>query len=267
MNSNNMDFTNKVCVVTGAASGIGREIAWAFAAAGAQVVAVDRDAAQLSQLEQDAACAERVLQIRGAVCDVADAEQITRTCDAVIAQNGRCDVLVSNAGVLRRGSLEELPDAQWEQVLDINLSGGFRFARQLARSMIAHGGGAIVHIASIAATQTHGGCGAYSASKAATVALSAQMAVEWGPHGVRSNCISPGLIETALSAPFYAVPGVREQREQLVPMRAIGKPRHVADAALFLASEAAAYINGHNLVIDGGLSHALIGQVPRPPAA
>ena len=97
--------------------------------------------------------------------------------------------------------------------------------------------------------------------------VSAQMAVEWGPHGVRSNCISPGLIETALSAPFYAVAGVREQRERLVPLRKIGTPRHVADAALFLASDAAAYINGHNLVIDGGLSHALIAQVPRPEAA
>ena len=122
-------------------------------------------------------------------------------------------------------------------------------------------------LASVAATQAHAGCGAYSASKAATVALSAQMAVEWGPHGVRSNCISPGLIETALSAPFYAVTGVREARERLVPSRRIGTPRDVANAALFLASDAAAYINGHNLVVDGGLSHALIAQVPRPQAA
>lgn len=262
-----MEFTHKVCVVTGAASGIGREIAWAFAAAGGQVVAIDRDPVLLEQLAHDAARAAPALHIRGAVCDVADAQQIARTCDDVVTQFGRCDVLVNNAGILRRSALEDLLDAEWDQVLDINLSGGFRFARQLARSMIASGRGAIVHIASIAATQAHGGCGAYSASKAATVALSAQMAVEWGPHGVRSNCISPGLIETALSAPFYATPGVREQRERLVPLRTIGTPRHVADAALFLASDAAAYINGHNLVIDGGLSHALIAQVPRPQTA
>ncbi len=262
-----MEFKDKVCVVTGAGSGIGREIAWAFATAGAQVVAVDRDLATLDRLTQDAARAERPLHVRGAVCDVADAQQITCTCDEVVAHFGRCDVLVNNAGILRRGALQDLPDAQWDQVLDINLSGGFRFARHLARNMIANGRGAIVHIASIAATQTHGGCGAYSASKAATLALSAQMAVEWGPHGVRSNCISPGLIETALSAPFYAIPGVREQRERLVPLRQIGTPRQVADAALFLASDAAAYINGHNLVIDGGLSHALIAQVPRPETA
>ena len=260
-----MPFTHKVCVVTGAASGIGREIAWAFAAAGGEVVAVDRDLALLEQLAGAAAGA--ALRIRGAVCDVADPAQIARTCDEVIERFGRCDVLVNNAGILRRAALEDLDDAQWDQVLDINLSGGFRFARQLGRHMIANRRGAIVHIASIAATQAHGGCGAYSASKAATVALSAQMAVEWGPHGVRSNCISPGLIETALSAPFYAVPGVREQRERLVPLRAIGTPSHVADAVLFLASDAAAYISGHNLVIDGGLSHALIGQVPRPQAA
>ena len=262
-----MEFDNRRCVVTGAGSGIGREIAWAFAEAGGRVIAIDRDPLALEQLGKDAAQSERPLHLHTLVCDVADAQQITATCENIVARFGACDVLVNNAGILRRGALEDLPDEQWQQVLDINLTGGFRFARHLARTMIAQGRGAIVHIASIAATQTHGGCGAYSASKAAMVALSAQMAVEWGPHGVRSNCISPGLIETALSAPFYAVEGVREKRERLVPLRTIGTPRHVADAALFLASDAAAYINGHNLVIDGGLSHALIAQVPRPGAA
>lgn len=262
-----MQFKNKVCVVTGAASGIGREIAWAFAAEGGQVIAVDLDAIGLDRLTDEAERAAPRLKIIGAVCDAADARQIERVCDDIDLRFGRCDVLVNNAGILRRDALLELDDAQWQRVLDINLSGGFRFARHLVRGMIASGCGAIVHIASIAATQVHGGCGAYSASKAATVALSAQMAVEWGPHGVRSNCVSPGLIETALSAPFYAVPGVRAQRERMVPLRAIGTPGNVADATLFLASDAAAYINGHNLVIDGGLSHALISQVPRPQIA
>jgi NAD(P)-dependent dehydrogenase (short-subunit alcohol dehydrogenase family) len=148
--------------------------------------------------------------------------------------------------------------------MGVNLRGYFNCAQAFGRSMLERGSGAIVHIASIAATEPHQYCIAYSPSKAAVVALSEQMTLEWGPRGVRSNCISPGLVRTPLAEEFYARPGVAEARREAVPLREIGAPEDIAQAALFLSSDLARYICGANLVVDGGLSLTAALRIPRP---
>ncbi len=121
-----------------------------------------------------------------------------------------------------------------------------------------------MHVASIAGSQPQPLSGAYSASKAATVMMSRQLAAEWGPQGVRSNCVSPGLVQTPMSAAFYADADVKARREAMVPLRRIAGPEDMADVALFLASTRAGYITGQDIVVDGGLSQTLMGLVPRP---
>jgi NAD(P)-dependent dehydrogenase (short-subunit alcohol dehydrogenase family) len=122
----------------------------------------------------------------------------------------------------------------------------------------------MVHVASIAGSHPQGFSGAYSVSKAGIVMLSRQIATEWGPHGIRSNVVSPGLVETPMSAPFYAAPGVRARREAVVPAGRIGQPDDIADAALFLASPRASYISGDEITVDGGYTRMLMGLIPRP---
>jgi len=121
-----------------------------------------------------------------------------------------------------------------------------------------------VHIASIAAGQPQGMSGAYSVSKAGVAMLSRQLAFEWGPRGIRSNAVSPGLIRTPLSESFYRAPGVKERREAVVPLRAIGSPLDVANVVVFLASPRAGYITGQEIIVDGGFSQTLMSHVPRP---
>jgi NAD(P)-dependent dehydrogenase (short-subunit alcohol dehydrogenase family) len=121
-----------------------------------------------------------------------------------------------------------------------------------------------VHIASISASQPQAFSGAYSPSKAAVAMLSRQLAFEWGPRGVRSNVVSPGLVRTPLSEEFYQTSSVLRRREEVVPVRRIGSPKDIADAAVFLSSERASYINGQEIVVDGGLSQTLMSHVPRP---
>ena len=130
--------------------------------------------------------------------------------------------------------------------------------------MSAGGRGVLVHVASMAGTQPQPASGAYSASKAAVLMLSRQLAYEWGPKGIRSNTVSPGLVRTPLSEPFYQNEAVKAQREAMVPLRRIATPQDMADVALFLASPRASYVTGQDIVVDGGLSQTLMGLVPRP---
>ena len=152
----------------------------------------------------------------------------------------------------------------WNDLLNINLSGSLRVAKAFCPQMVAKGKGAIVQIASIAGSHPQPASGAYSASKAAALMMVRQLAYEWGPKGIRTNSISPGLVMTPLSAAFYADAKVKEARENMVPSRRIGDPDDMANTAVFLASDRAGYINGQDITIDGGLSQALMGLVPRP---
>lgn len=257
-----LGLKGRVCAVTGAGSGIGRETALQFAAAGANVVVVDRDhEACGAAVEEIEAQGGRALAM---ACDVSDGEAVQAAAHRTLAAFGRCDVLVNNAGVLRPGGLEILSLSDWNAMLQVNLTGSLLCAQAFGRPMLEQGAGAVVHVASIAGSHPQGLSGAYSATKAAVAMMSRQMAFEWGPRGVRSNVVSPGLVRTPLSEGFYAAPGVTERREAVVPLRRIGVPGDMASAVLFLASDRASYVTGQDIVVDGGFSQTLMSHVPRP---
>ncbi|MFO1210671.1 MAG: SDR family oxidoreductase [Amaricoccus sp.] len=250
-----LGIAGDVAVVTGAAGGIGKGVAHALADAGATVWILDRD-----QAACDAAAAEVGNGARGLAFDAGDRATIA----AAAARVGRCDILVNNAGILRGGPLAETSAEDWDLVLRINLTGYLACAQAFGAGMRERGRGALVHVASIAAGEPQGFSGAYSASKAAVAMLSRQLAFEWGPEGVRSNSVSPGMIRTLLSESFYQVPGILEARSAVVPARRVGAPDDIANVAAFLASPRAAYVSGQDIVVDGGFSQTLMAHVPRP---
>jgi NAD(P)-dependent dehydrogenase (short-subunit alcohol dehydrogenase family) len=265
VSANDLDWLGlrgRVCVITGAASGIGRETAVQLAAVGATVVALDRDADGCSQTAEETR--KHGVAALALKCDVSDAESVSAAAGQVLAAFGRCDILINNAGVLKPGRLETLSLADWDELLRINLTGYFLCSQAFGRDMLARGSGVLVHIASIAAWQPQAMSGPYSASKAGVTMLSRQLAFEWGPRRIRSNTVSPGLIRTPLSESFYQAPGVKERREAVVPLRAIGRPFDIANVVVFLASSRAGYISGQDIVVDGGLSQTLMSYVPRP---
>ncbi|MGO4852396.1 SDR family NAD(P)-dependent oxidoreductase [Phaeovulum sp. W22_SRMD_FR3] len=251
-----VDFQDKVVVVTGASGGIGRAMLAAFSALEARVVALDYRAG-------DAEAAAHAVGGYGFGCDVSDAVSVAAAA-AQVARLGGADVLVNNAGILRPGPLEDLALADWQAMLRVNLDGCFLTAQSFGKQMIAKGAGALVHIASISASQPQPFSGAYSPGKAGVAMLSRALAYEWGPKGLRSNVVSPGLVLTPMSEPFYANHEVKAARERRVPVGRIGSAEDMANAAVFLASARAGYINGQEIVVDGGLSQTLMGSVPRP---
>ena len=257
-----LGLEDKCVVVTGGSGGIGQACLAAFHKAGARVVSLDRtpDEAARAARKVDPS-GERAI---GLGCDIGDVAAVAQAADRVMADFGGADVVVNNAGILRPAPLEQVSESDWSAILQVNLNGSLWVAQAFAKHMIAKGSGAIVQIASIAGTQPQPMSGAYSASKAAVLMMMRQLAHELGPKGVRTNAVSPGLVITPLSETFYTDPAVKEARESMVPMGRIGSPQDMADAALFLASDRASYINGQEIVVDGGLSQTLMGLVPRP---
>ena len=257
-----LGLTGHVFVVTGAASGIGEGVAAALVDAGASVALMDLNAAGVGAVA--ARLAQGGARTLAIACDVTDEAAVAAAVSRVEAELGPVRGLVNNAGMLRPGSLDEVALADWNAVLALNLTGYLLCGRHFARAMRARGRGAIVNVASISAHYPQTRSGAYSASKSGILQLSRQMAAEWGPAGVRSNAICPGLIRTALSAAFYAQPGVEQKRAALTANRRIGEPDDIANAALFLLSERAGYVNGTELIVDGGLDTMLMDLMPRP---
>jgi NAD(P)-dependent dehydrogenase (short-subunit alcohol dehydrogenase family) len=244
--------------ITGAAGGIGRAVAGMAVEAEASVVLLDRDGtgceAVAAELRATGARATAI------ACDTADPDSVA----AAAAQAGVCDVLVNNAGLLRPGPVDAVSLAEWNAVLAVNLTGYMLCAQAFGRAMRSQGRGSIVHVASIAGSNPQPRSGAYSAAKAGVVLLSQQLAVEWGPDGVRSNSVSPGLVRTPMSESFYQAPGVAEKRAGMVPMRRVAAPADIANAVIFLASDRASYVNGIDVLVDGGLQCMLMELVPRP---
>jgi NAD(P)-dependent dehydrogenase (short-subunit alcohol dehydrogenase family) len=257
-----LGLEGRICIVTGAAGGIGRAIAAAAVGQGASVVLLDRD-------EAGCAAVAAALRAEGGealalACDTSDPASVAAAAGAARHKVGVADVLVNNAGLLRAGALATVSPEEWSFVLANNLTGYLLCAQAFGREMLEAGRGSIVHIASIAARHPQTNSGAYSASKAGVVLMARQLAAEWGPRGVRSNAVSPGLIRTPLSEAFYQAPGVTERREAMVASRRIGRPQDIADVVLFLASERAAYVNGAEIVVDGGFDSMMMDLVPRP---
>lgn len=252
-----LGLQDRVCVVTGAGGGIGRAIALSFAQAGARVALLDRD---------EAGSAETLRLTEGAVaiaCDVSDQAAVQRAAETVQDRLGPCDVLVNNAGLLRPGPLASLPLAEWNLLLSVNLTGYFLCSQAFGAQMRGRGG-ALVHVASISATQATGQAGAYSVAKAGIVMLSRQLATEWGADGIRSNVVSPGMVLTPMSQAFYDDPDIVRRRSAVIPAGRIGQPQDIAEAVLFLASPRAAYITGDEITVDGGFTRSIMGLIPRP---
>ncbi|MBV9782833.1 MAG: SDR family oxidoreductase [Acidisphaera sp.] len=257
-----LDLHGRVCVVTGAAGGIGRAVCAAFAQAGAAaIVMLDREQAACEAVAASLdAPATKLVPL---ACDVSDEASVSAAAERARSA-GSCDILVNNAGLLRPGPLATLSVAEWNALLGVNLTGCLICAQVFGRQMLERNRGAIVHTASIAASHPQGFSGAYSVSKVGVVMLSRQIALEWGPSGIRSNVVSPGLVRTPMSEAFYQAPGVEERRSAMVPSRRIATPEDMANAILFLASDRASYINGEEIIVDGGFNRILMSTVPRP---
>lgn len=245
----------KQAIVTGAGQGIGAAVAEALAGAGYRVGVLDRAA---EAAEAVAASLPEAVALTADISDEASARAaLERFGDAP-------DVLVNNAGIVRFGPLAELTVEDWRAVVDVNLTGCFVMARAAALGMIAKGSGAIVNVTSMNGVAPGPNAGAYGASKAGVALLTQQMALEWGPHGVRVNAVAPGLIDAGMSAPIYADAEIRRARESKVPLGRLGRAEDIAKAVLFLASDDASYVTGQNLLVDGGVTMGIIGQLPRP---
>ena len=238
------NLEGRVAVVTGASGGIGLSICEHLGALGAQVVEVD-----ISHDFEPREIAPGRLQVRG---DVADPHSTAALGALVRERWGRCDVLVNNAAITAPATpLEHMDLAVWDRVLSVNLRGALLCAQALVPMMLGRQSGSIVNVASIAAHAPSRN-GAYGTAKAGLRGLTQQMAVEWGPRRGRANSVSPGMIRTPLSAAHYQDETKVRTRIERIPARRIGQPSDIAGVVAFLASDASAYVNGQDLVADGG---------------
>ena len=249
---NLFDLTGKVAIVTGSSRGIGRAIAEAFAEAGARVVISSRN---------EAPCEEVAAGIRargGAAIAVAarisDHAQLENLVARARAEWGGVDILVCNAAINPHyGSLEALTDQVFERMMTNNVLSNLWLSNLVAPDMKAKREGSIIFISSIGGLKSSTVIAMYGVTKAADIALCRSLAAEWGPFGVRVNCIAPGLVETAFARALYEDPERRARREAETPLRRLGQPEDIAGAALLLASKAGAFITGQTIVVDGGM--------------
>jgi NAD(P)-dependent dehydrogenase (short-subunit alcohol dehydrogenase family) len=246
-----MVLEDRVAFVTGAGSGIGREIAELFAREGARIAAFDRSRATadelLAALEQ--AGARSHLFVEG---DVRDPAAVERVVQSVVDVTGRIDVLVNCAGVREIGDVYTMPSEEWENVIAINLSGTFYCCQAAARRMRDTGGGSIVNLSSVGGLIGLSHRPAYTASKHAIVGLTKSLARDLGPAGIRVNALCPGVIRTPMTEQYFADDSFEQELAVSVPLARYGAVADVAQAALFLASDQAAYLSGVALPVDGG---------------
>ncbi|MFL5502929.1 MAG: SDR family NAD(P)-dependent oxidoreductase [Gemmatimonadaceae bacterium] len=253
-----LDLTNRIAVVIGATSGIGRAIAIGLAEAGADVVPAGRR----TNLVDEAA---REIELRGRrslamTADVGDSDSIQSLADATIEKFGKVDILVNAAGRTVRRPTLEVSDEEWNEILDTNLTGMLRACRVFGRYMLERRYGRIINIGSLTSLVALYEVAAYAASKAGVAALTKSLAVEWASRGVCVNAILPGVFRTALNEGL--LDGTERGSELLMrtPMRRFGLPEELAGAAVFLASEAASFVTGHLLAVDGGFLASGVNQ-------
>lgn len=236
------DLTGKVAIITGSTRGIGRGIAEAFVSAGASVVVSSESA-------DDTARAASEIGAEGIACDVTDPASLAALVDGTIVRFGGLDILVCNAGITDKRGDSSVED--FDRVFAVNLRSQVALTN-LALPHLAARGGSIILIASIGGIRGNAAINAYALAKAGVAQLARNLAVQWGPKGVRTNAISPGLIRTGLIANLPQDSDFMTRRMQMTPLRRMGDVTEVAGAAVFLASRAGGFVNGHNLVVDGG---------------
>jgi len=244
-------LANKLALITGAGQGIGRAIALRFAEEGCNLAVVDLN---LASAQETATLAQALgvatHAIAGNVTDRASVETVFAEVQAAL---GPIDILVNNAGIFENTQFEELSFQQWQRMLDVNVNGAFHVSQTYIRHLLSRQrGGAIVNVSSVSGQIAFNGSSHYNVSKAAISELTRCLAVEFGQFGIRTNALAPGIIETAMTRPALSDPALSAEWKQRIPMRSYGTVEHVADLALFLASDEAAYINGEIVTIDGG---------------
>jgi NAD(P)-dependent dehydrogenase (short-subunit alcohol dehydrogenase family) len=248
---------DRVVLITGAASGMGRSAARLFAEAGALIVAADRDAAGVQAVTTELSGAgHRAMAV---VVDISQEESVEEMARAAVQTYGRIDVLFNNAGVgpsassrYTMANVVETPPEAWDSILAINLKGPALVSRQVIPVMLGNGGGSIVNNASINGLVAVPGADAYTASKGGLVALTRAMAAEWGRRGIRVNCICPGPVDTPMNAPWLRDPAKVRFFESSCPLGRVATADEVAEVVLFLASDSASYLNGAVIPVDGG---------------
>ena len=244
----------KHAVITGGAAGLGADVARTLSEAGYRIGIFDLGA------ERVAEAASKLENAVGIEADVTSPDQIAAAFDAF----GQVpDLLVNNAGIVRFGGMEEQSVQDCIDVVNVNLLGSCFCARAIAPAMMDRGFGHIINFTSINGVHPAPGIGLYGPTKAAIANMTQAMAIEWGPKGIRVNAIAPGMIDAGMSKPIFENPEVRATRGGGVPLRCLGTAADIAKAVLFLDSDGAKYISGHELVVDGGVSISVMAHLPR----
>ena len=250
----------RVVLVSGGSRGIGRTLAEAFAKRGAQVIISGRDAETLERTAREISTADA--KVDYLVCDVSKRSQITDLVEAVIARKQRIDCLLNVAGINIRKRAEEYTIEEYDKIVDINMKGAFFIAQEVGRRMIAQQGGAIINIDSLNSFRPLKAVMPYAMSKAAVSTMTRGLAMEWGEHGIRVNAIAPGFILTDLTKKLWSEPTMQAWNEANCPMRRLGQTDDLIGTAIFLASDAAKFLTGQVIYVDGGMTCGMQWPIP-----
>jgi NAD(P)-dependent dehydrogenase (short-subunit alcohol dehydrogenase family) len=245
------DLTGKVALITGSTKGIGLAIAHRMAEAGAKVVISSRNQPACDEVAAD-------INAKGGdafpfACNINYKAQLQALADKTLEQYGKIDILVINAALNPfYGPSQDIPDDAFDKIMNSNIGSAHRLCQMVLPGMAKLGGGAVIIVSSIAGIKGSNVLGAYGISKAADMQMARNLAVEWGPHNIRVNCIAPGLVRTDFARALWENPETYQQTVSKYPLRRIGEPDEIAGAAIYLASDAGSFTTGQTLVVDGG---------------
>ncbi|HZU08338.1 MAG TPA: glucose 1-dehydrogenase [Pseudacidobacterium sp.] len=253
-----MGLEGKTAVVIGGTSGIGRALSLGLAEAGADVVASARRKEQVEETAAEIeACGKRTLRVSS---DVSDRPSLENLLSQTLEHFGKADILINCAGKIKRAPTLDFPEEEWQSIIDTNLTGTLRACQIFGKHMLERGYGRIINIASLNTFVALSEVAAYAASKAAVASLTRSLAVEWSKHGVLVNAIAPGVFRTALNAQLLDSTPRGKELLMRTPMGRFGKTEEVVGAAIYLASDAASYVTGQVLVVDGGFLASGVNQ-------